>query len=137
MTEQERLTLINRSRAVGFNGHCGIRVEQAPDGASRVSCRIEAHHLNPNMTAHGGIIFTVMDTAAGVAALTVSGLSRTVVTQCADVHFLRPVRPGPLYAEGKVVKSGRQTALVTVEVLDEDGVLHAYGSFEIFYIDKP
>ena len=135
MTEQE-LTEMNKARAAGFNGYCGVTIEQAHDGFSRVSCRIQDQHLNPHGIAHGGAIFTLMDTAAGVAGTTSSG-GRKVVTQCADVHFLRPMKPGLLHAEGTVIKSGRQTALITVNALGEDGVLHAYGTFEIFYLDKP
>lgn len=136
MTEQDLLAELNEARAAGFTGYCGARIERAHDGFCRVSCRIQARHLNPHGMAHGGAVFTLMDTAAGVAGTTTGGEIRKVVTQCADVHFLRPVKPGNLHAEGTVIKSGRQTALVTVNALDDDGVLHAYGTFEIFYIDR-
>ena len=127
----------SRLEAQGFASLCGITLETLTDGYCRLGCQMEEHHLNPGGIAHGGAIFAMMDTAAGTAGLTLCSKDQGVVTQCADVHFLRPVGLGYVYTEAKVLKAGRKTALVTADVLDENQVLHAHGEFELFFIPEP
>ena len=119
-----------------FVRYCGIVRERIERGFSRVGCQVEQQHLNHIGIVHGGLSFTLMDTAAGQAGLTLCGEDRTVVTQCADIHFLRPVRKGHIRAEGRIIKEGRQTALARVELLDSSGVCCVYGTFELFFVER-
>ncbi len=119
-----------------FGKYCGVVLEQLGKGYCRTGCQMEQHHLNYIDIVHGGVTFTLMDIAAGKAALSLREEGSTVVTQCADVHFLRPVRKGHICADARVVKSGRKTAFSVVDLLDEAGTVCAHGEFEIFYIDK-
>src|SRR5438093_12481240 len=45
----------------------GARVEEAQEGYSRLSLVLEERHTNPNGVMHGGVVATVMDSAAAVA----------------------------------------------------------------------
>lgn len=119
-----------------FVHYCGIVRERIDKGFCRVGCRVEKRHLNHIGIVHGGLSFTLMDTAAGQSGLTLCGEDRTVVTQCADIHFLRPVRAGRICAEGRIVKEGRRTALAQVELLDQNGVCCVYGTFELFFVER-
>lgn len=119
-----------------FVHYCGIVRERLERGFSRVSCQVEKKHLNQIGIVHGGLSVTLMDTAAGQAGLTLCGEDRTVVTQCADIHFLHPIRGGTMYAEGRIFKEGRQTALAKVELLDQNGVCCVYGTFELFFVHR-
>ncbi len=119
-----------------FVRYCGIVRERLERGFSRVACQVEQQHLNHIGIVHGGLSFTLMDTAAGQAGLTLCGEDRTVVTQCADIHFLRPVRSGRICAEGRIFKEGRQTALAKVELLDQQGNCCVYGTFELFFVHR-
>lgn len=121
----------------GFARGCGIEILGYEQGLCRLRCQIGEGHLNPYGKAHGGLLFTLLDTAAGHAARTVCPADKAVVTQCGDIHFLRPVPPGPVTAVARVLKAGRRTALVSAELYDAAETPLVYGSFEIFYVDLP
>lgn len=135
---EEQIKQLGEDRKMprGFTGFCGVDFEAVGPGYCRTGCTVTEHHLNPWGAAHGGLAFTVMDSAAGVAALTCCPEGKATVTQCADSHFLRPVPPGRITAEARVLKSGRNTALVSVDLTDSEGRLLNRGEFEIFFADR-
>lgn len=136
MTLNERMEQLDRAERSGFVGFCRIVREQSGDGFCRVSCQIGPEHLNPAGIAHGGVGFTMLDTAAGIAALSLCPEGQGVVTQSADTHFLRPLRPGPARAEARVVRSGGRSAFVLADLLDGEGTLCVHGAFELVYTHK-
>ena len=133
MTEQESRDFLRR-RHEGFTSYCGIRIDEAADGLCRAHVALEARHLNPRGFVHGGLLCTLMDVAAGSAAITACEPPRMMVTQSAELHYLRPAAGGVLTAAARTVKAGRSVAFVQVDVTDETGKLVAAGSFELFYI---
>ncbi len=133
MTREQAEKLIKeRQNPQGFVKLCGIECLEVADGRCLAACTVEERHLNPWGIAHGGLTFTLMDTAADVAVTSVWGRTCTPVTLCSDVHFLRPVKPGRIQASAKVIKAGRRTGLVSVQVTDEAGALLATGEFEMY-----
>ena len=138
MTEQETRELLRR-RHEGFTGYCGIRIDEAGGGLCRAHVALEARHLNPRGFVHGGLLCTLMDVAAGSAAILAHDPPRMMVTQSAEVHYLRPCSGGTLTAEARVLKAGRSVAVVSVEVKDEAEKLVSAGTFELFYLteEKP
>ena len=133
MTEQETRDFLRR-RHEGFTSYCGIAIDTAADGCCRAHIDIEPRHRNPRGFVHGGLMSTLMDVAAGSAAITACEPPRMMVTQSAEVHYLRPAAGGRLTADARTVKAGRSVAFVQVDVTDEQGKLVAAGSFELFYI---
>ncbi len=117
----------------GFTSHNGIRVLSIEKGLCRCGAEVTPTERNPHHIAHGGLLFALCDTAAGVAATT---LGRSVVSRSADFHFLHPAT-GRITAEGRVVTAGLHMAYCTAEVYDEAGTLLAAGGFEMFYINEP
>jgi uncharacterized protein (TIGR00369 family) len=98
-------------------------------------------HYNPLGTVHGGVLATLLDSAAGCAVHSVlpSGSGYTTV----DLHttFLRPVTAasGRVTAEGSVLSRGARTALAEARLLDERGRLlaHATSTCLIFDLTPP
>lgn len=134
MTQEQIDKLIaERQGLQGFVKLCGIEYAEVTPGSCAAVCTVEQHHLNPFGIAHGGLTFTLMDTAAGVAATAAGDGTCAPLTLCSSAHFLRPVRPGRIQASAKVIKAGRSTGLVSVQVTDEAGTLLTTGEFEIFY----
>ena len=82
---------------------------------------------------HGGTAAALLDTAMGCAVATTQQAGITSVTLDLKLTYLRPlsVRSGRLSAEGKVVKSGRQTSYAEGFVRDSAGNLavHATATF--------
>jgi len=50
-----------------FVDHVGICIEEQRDGFSRCRLSIEDHHFNSASIVHGGVLFTLADTAMGAA----------------------------------------------------------------------
>ncbi|NKB54269.1 MAG: hotdog fold thioesterase [Rhizobiaceae bacterium] len=71
--------------------------------------------------AHGGLIFTLGDSAAGYAALSVMPLDMEVMTVELKINIMAPApASGMLIAQGKVLKPGRRLVIVASEVWCED-----------------
>lgn len=69
--------------------------------------------------AHGGLIFTLADSAAGYAALSAMPLDVEVMTVEMKINLLAP-SSGRLIAKGRVLKRGRRLIVVAADVWDED-----------------
>ena len=50
-----------------FTELVGVRIEEAANGHSRLRLALAAHHLNTHGIVHGGVPFTLADTAMGAA----------------------------------------------------------------------
>ena len=73
--------------------------------------------MNPMGACHGGVYLTLADVAAGAAAISLGNLAVTVST---DYHFLNGVGEGStIYAEGKILKSGKKIVVLEVTVKEE------------------
>lgn len=75
---------------------------------------------------HGGIIMTVIDHAASMAALTVND-GKDQATIELKVNFLRPLIKGPFIIEGNVTKKGKQLIIAEGRVYDGNNELCAIG----------
>lgn len=69
---------------------------------------------------HAGLTFSIGDTAAGYAALTLLPLDSEVVTAEIKINLLAPARGARLIATGRVVKPGKRLSIVTAEVHAEE-----------------
>ena len=112
---------------LNFDGELGsISVELDP----------ELRHYNPLGTVHGGVISTLLDTAAGCSVHSTLAAGEMYTSLDLTVKFLRPatVDSGRLRATGKVIQRGRRTALAEAQLVDASGklVAHATSSCMIF-----
>src|SRR6266478_9696929 len=100
----------------------GMRIEALEDGIGRVSIQVDERLMHPQQIVHGGVIFTLADTAMSMALMSVIPEGSRFGTIEAKVNFLLPVRSGELLAEGTLVHKGRSTAVVeaTVYNINED-----------------
>ena len=93
-------------------------------------------HYNPLGGVHGGVISTLLDTAAGCAVHSTLAVGEGYTSLDLTVKFLRPVTvdSGLLTCEGTVIQRGRRTALAQAQLTDEAGrlVAHATSSCMIF-----
>ena len=71
--------------------------------------------------AHGGLIFSLGDTAAGYAALSVMHVEVEVMTVELKINLMAPApASGTLIAEGRVLKPGKRLVVVASEVFSQD-----------------
>ncbi|WP_018133094.1 PaaI family thioesterase [Effusibacillus pohliae] len=117
---------------VPFWRHIGCVIEDVADGHAVLSLKIEPHHLNGNLTVHGGVYATLLDNAMGLAARATAG--RFQATTHMNVHFLAAVDAGTIYARGRVVHRTKRTVTTEARVETKDGTLLAIatGTFRVF-----
>lgn len=105
-------------------------------GAISVSLDPELRHYNPLGSVHGGVISTLLDTAAGCTVHSTLAPGELYTSLDLSVKFLRPatVDSGRLTATGRILQRGRRTALAEAELRDGAGklVAHATSSCMIF-----
>jgi len=119
-----------------FNSFVGTKVREACDGNSVLEVEMRTELCNRWGYPHGGVIFTLADTAAGIAAM--SAGERRTVTVNAQMNYMRVgLSQGKMIAHGKTVKAGKNLAFVDVEVFDSANTLVAAGQFTMAYSEEP
>ena len=105
-------------------------------GSFHVELVPQYRHYNPLGSVHGGVLSTMLDTAAGCSVHTTLAAGEAYTSLDLTVKFLRPasVESGRLRAEGRVIHRGRRTALAEALLFDQSGrqVAHATSSCMIF-----
>lgn len=105
-------------------------------GAVSIELMPEHRHYNPLGSVHGGILSTMLDTAAGCSVHSTLAVGEGYTSLDLTVKFLRPVtvESGLLRAAGTVLQRGRRIALAEAQVFDarDKLVAHATSSCMIF-----
>ncbi len=122
-------------RTLGIDG---VEVE---DGQMVFCLDPQEFHYNPLGTMHGGVLATLLDSAAGCAVHTTLPAGVGYTSLDLTTKFLRPVTltSGRLRCEGTVLSRGSRIALAQAQVFDGQGrlVAHATSSCLIFPIEDP
>ncbi len=109
---------------------------EAELGRVSVTMRAQEFHYNPLGTVHGGVIATLLDTAAACSVHSTLGIGERYTSLDLTTKFVRPVtlESGLLRCDGSVIQRGRRTALAQAQLFDEAGrlVAHATSSCLIF-----
>lgn len=77
------------------------------DGTATARIDIADQHLNPNGMVHGAVLFALVDTAMGAAAMSVLPEGQYATSVDVQLRFVRPASEGPLTATVSVLKQGR------------------------------
>ena len=127
--------LMELNKKYNFNTANDIVITEVGNGISRVQTALSPKSLNPFGFAHGGLLFTLCDVAAGVLAL--EG-GRASVTLSANIEYLRGgISSGTLYAVAKRIKEGRTIGVFDVDVYDENDNLLAKSTMQYYYSGLP
>ena len=121
MTQNEQteipLDLIKQGvNNMGIARLLGMRIEALEDGIGRVSIQVDERLMHPQQIVHGGVIFTLADTAMSMALISVIPPGTRFSTIEAKINFLVPVRAGELLAEASIVQQGRSIAVLEATV---------------------
>ena len=97
----------------------GIVIEEARAGYARLRMTLRQDMLNGHRTAHGGMVFSLADTAF---AYICNGRNERTVAAQASIVFLDAVREGEtLIAEGEEVSRAGRSGVTRVSVRTDDG----------------
>ncbi len=133
-----QLQLVSRGEiAVPISNTLGMERFDVERGSVTVWLRPDAErHYNPIGSVRGGVISTLLDTAAACSVHSTLAEGETYTSLDLTVKFLRAVTvdSGLLRCVGTVVQRGRRTALAQAQLFDAEDrlVAHATSTCMIF-----
>jgi uncharacterized protein (TIGR00369 family) len=95
-------------------------LEITGEGTSRIRFLVEERHFHAAGAAHGTIYFKMLDDAAFYAANTLV-TDRFLLTTSFNLHFSRPLHPGPVVAEGRWISGRRRVLVAESRLIDAEG----------------
>ena len=116
-----------------FIHHVGMQVDEVKPGTSRCSLAVVDHHRNGTGVVHGGVLFTLADTAMGAALYPMLGEGEICATVEIKIGYFRPVFDGALVCHATLLNKGKSIASLEATVHNGDQlVAKASGTFSIF-----
>jgi acyl-CoA thioesterase len=111
----------------------GLRPKSIGEGRARFELDVGARHLNPNGTLHGGVIYSVADTAMGAALFSRLEPGEQCATLEIKMNYLLPVTGGSIAAVAVVVSRTKRVGVLEARVYGEGDALVALAT-GTFYI---
>jgi len=99
----------------------GASLAEIGPGVCVIAAPIGPGSLQQHGYAHAGLTFSLADSAAGYAALSLMPEDAEVLSVELKINMLSPAKGDRLVATGRVVKAGRRVVVVQAEVWAEDG----------------
>ena len=117
-----------------FCNRLGIQIRDIAPGRAVVVKTVGPEDVNPLGIPHGGVYFSMADTACGTAMAT---HGYAAVTMDANYHFLKSAAVGDtLTTESFEVRSGRTIGVYDVRITNQDGTLLGTGTFTFYRLDQ-
>ena len=103
----------------GFSQWLGISVQEVKEGYSKIKMTVRPEMINGFGIVHGGIPFSLADSAFAFACNNRNNLSVALDT---TINFTKSTQPGDvLTAEANEVHNGRSTGLYLITVTNQHG----------------
>lgn len=117
-----------------FIKHIGTNFGEGPaDGKARMTLPVQDFHMNGNGVVHGGVLFTLADTAMGAAVFSTLQPDQMCATIESKIAYFKPVFEGEVVCTGEIVNRGKTVASTESSLYVGDVlVAKATGSFAIF-----
>src|SRR5712692_9278707 len=113
--------LAKRLRQSNTAKQFGFELEAAAAGRAVVRMRVAAMHKQVHGVVHGGVLAAMADTAGGLATYMVVPRGTRLATVEMKINFLEPVEQGTVLAEARVLRKGRNFAVMDCEIHDAAG----------------
>ena len=106
-----------------FSQWLGIEVIEIKEGYSKIKMLVRKEMMNGLNVIHGGIAFSLADSAFAFACNSRNNLSLALET---SISFLKPVFIGDeLTAEAKEIRNGKSTGVYMVDITNQHNQLIA------------
>ena len=114
-----------------FNRFLGMDVARAENGECEMVLDVDERHMSIAERVHGGVFFTMVDTAMGRAVTSILDQGRGCATIEAKINYFRPVQAGRVRAIARCTNKSRRTAYTEAEVRDDEDrlIAKATGTF--------
>ena len=100
----------------GFGGNLGLRFTEVTPEKVVAEMHVTADHLQATGVVNGGIFCTIAETVASIAGV-VAARGAVVTGVNNNTDFLSSVRAGVILAEATVIRAGRRTQLIAVDMI--------------------
>jgi uncharacterized protein (TIGR00369 family) len=106
-------------------------------GKAVLTCQPDGSVYNPNGAVHGGLVCTLLDSAAGLALHSTLPAGKGYTSIEIKVNYLKAVRldAGPFTATGTVVKSGSRVGFTECVVTNAAGAIVATATSTLLVFD--
>ena len=101
-------------KAARFDKSVGIEVVELHENGATMRLSVRDEHLNVAGVVHGGVTFSLADSALGYGISKVVG--RPCTTAEMKINFLTPVAAGVMIARSRIVRKGRRLVVARAEV---------------------
>lgn len=115
MTPQQVIDHIMKTDA--FSNWLGISVIELKEGYSKIQMTVRPEMMNGLGIVHGGIAFSLADSAFAFAC---NGRNNLSVALDNSINYLKPIHPGDvIVAEATEIHNGRSTGLYQVTMTNQ------------------
>ncbi len=111
-------------------------VEMNPEGRAKLEYDAQPRMCHSGGVVQGGFVTGWIDAAMAHAGIAMSGPDVVPMSLELKISFFAPTRPGPVFAEGWVVKRGRTTCFFEGQLLDGAGKVLAKASSTLMLADR-
>jgi acyl-CoA thioesterase len=134
--EQQLEQICQSAHASGYFRLLDMHIENALDGVGAASIQVDARLMHAQNIVHGGLIFTLADTAMSMALLSTLTPQTLFSTIEAKINYFLPVRTGALMAEATIVHRARTIAVLEAVVYNTNAdqrvmIAKTLGTFNI------
>ncbi|TMK88202.1 MAG: PaaI family thioesterase [Actinobacteria bacterium] len=109
----------------GLPGFLGIRIADYWPGGLRFEVQIRDELLTPFKNLHGGVLSGLVDHALGTVCYPVMPKGAWAATTEFKLNLLAPVTGGTLSAEAQIISLTKRTAVVRIDVTNDDRLVCA------------
>src|SRR5262245_55113538 len=102
-----------------FTEHLGFEYVSADRGEAMIALVPGPEHMSRADRVHGGVLFSLLDSAMGQAVLSALPAGRGCATLEIKINYFRPVQRGKLTAIGRLGNLSRNTAYADGEIRAE------------------
>ena len=114
-----------------FTEQIGFEYRGVVDGDYTIELALRPDHMSRARRAHGGLLFTLLDTCLGRAVIEHLPEGRGCATVEMKINYFRPVQSGRIRARGRMREMTRRLAYAEGEILNDEGkpLARASGTF--------
>jgi len=118
--------------SVEFTDLLGVETVGVRDDAFVLALELDGRHMSRAERAHGGVLFTLLDSVLGRAILEQLPEGRGCATVEIKINYFRPVQSGRIEARGRCREITRSLAYAEGEIVNEEGKVLARASGTFF-----
>ncbi|QIK70050.1 PaaI family thioesterase [Erysipelothrix sp. HDW6C] len=114
-----------------FMQHNGIEIVDVYEDYASTRVNFSNELTNYYGFFHGGVYFTLADSAAGLAS---RSNGANYVTLNANINFMKAVKSGYIYSKARVMSRTTKICVVNVDIFDDHDQLVNSGTYTMYRI---